>query len=372
MPDLLYVPGSNLPEQLLHHAILYRDGICTLIPDKSSQHLPNKLRKVADAGLYRQLPARQVWQNDSVRSAAWAACWQAIAAADERAIRTSTRERQNYLSMNVRLLVGDLITRYGKSTPELKRLLPRRGFDPDAWTSAMCEVFDELWRAHCSPPERDSDWSEYVAAMPDMQAKLLAGTAYGLAAEASIRAAERLVVPCFAPEMGRIVEDFAMQASGDHLLLQVDVGRLLPDPLPNVDTAMLIDFRRRYGDERRQLINAVERLIEQLAQTYEDPAHIERSVRRDLEEALDNMRKAGRDVLRGWTRRIVSVATAAGATAATTALAGGPALFVATTSALAGVAVNKTSDPIPHGRRDAKYDGYRYLYRIRAALDAGS
>ena len=110
-----------------------------------------------------------------------------------------------------------------------------------------------------------------------------------------------MFVPCFGPELVD-VDRWIVSKGRNDALLNVDVGRILPDPRPGIDTAALIRFPQKYDDERRRVMVAVERLAEQLSQTYSEPRHIERAVRRELFSALVEMRSAGRAVLRGWSR----------------------------------------------------------------------
>lgn len=44
MRELLYVPALNPPEQVLHHAILCRDAISTLVPGDPETHLSDQTK----------------------------------------------------------------------------------------------------------------------------------------------------------------------------------------------------------------------------------------------------------------------------------------------------------------------------------------
>jgi hypothetical protein len=79
------------------------------------------------------------------------------------------------------------------------------------------------------------------------------------------------------------------------------------------------------------------------------------------------MRSAGRAVLRGWSRRLFSVAIAAGSTATAMVASGVSPVLTVVGSVGAGIAVNKASEQIPDGLRDPRSDAYRYLHRIRVA-----
>ncbi|SFQ75042.1 hypothetical protein SAMN05421810_1202 [Amycolatopsis arida] len=376
MAELLYLPAINPPSDVLHHAILYRDLISTLVPDEFEGHLSDPVRRAAEAGLYRPLPARETWNDFSVQRDAWNAVW------------TMVEGRSDYISENFDVIKQRILTMARAMSDSLgngectRHPLATTAEDTSrsnaaalrvdhlAWRGLVGEVFDEIWRSRCLSDEVD-DWSgtDGMAWSPSIQAALLVGTGYGLAAQAHRDPVRPLLVPHHDRRaIGDIVQHCAVVPRADHLLHQIDVGQLLPNPAPGVDTAALINFRERYDDERRRLVNAVERLIE--SSHYERPEDIEGSVRRDLKEAIADMTRAGRGVLRGWSRRVISTVTAAGASTAVGGLAGAPVLLTAILSSAGSIAINLVTNPISQGWRDDKFASYHYLYRVCAALDA--
>lgn len=339
--DLLYVPSINPPRDVIHHAILYRDQIASLVPDDFESLLSRELRMAKDSRIYAPLPTQELWQQYAP-------------------IQDEVTDFNAVL---------DLIYRPGLiSDPAHERAAWRDSFswlENSLTRPKMVESFTtgEMLLQEPLPPRARKRVTE--GKMDAIRLILV----HILARQSSIGKIESTIIPHF--DQNAPIADMVEVVSPDdsHLLAQIDVGRLLPDPIPDVDTAQLISFRERYDDERRRLMNSVERLVEDYRKTYGNPAHIERSVKRDVAEALEDMKKAGRGILGGWSRRVFSVVAAAGATAATTAAAGAPAIVTAATSVASGLAINIATNPVSAGWRDDRYKSYHYLYRIRRELD---
>lgn len=357
------MPMINPPERVLHHALLYRDGIASLAPDDPLAYLDERVRCAHEEGLYRPLSTGSLWRwgggslgvldhlstpdLEVVRELVlegefaprWGQAYDNWWNSEEPIVRWASPARCSGdqaadLVDKTTVRVGVVLTPYAVCDPDIWSYFPVTCSGSDPVTSVDCRAMVET--------------ADVLSRMENES-----GTA-------------PMFVPCFGPEMVDVDRWIGGEGRND-VLLNVDVGRILPDPLPGIDTAALIRFRQKYDDERRRLIVAVERLVEQLAQTYSEPRHVERAVRREISDALADIRSAGRAVLHGWSRRLFFVAVATGSTAAALAASGASPAFTVVGSVGAGIAVNKASEPIPDGMRDLRSGAYRYLHRISAA-----
>jgi hypothetical protein len=360
MSEVLYLPTVNPPERVLHHALLYRDGIATLAPDDPLAHLDGRVRCAHEAGLYRPVSTGSLWRNG----------------------RMSQALLESYHSIDqdeVRDLVlrGAFEPRWGQSrdnwsTEKHQPIVVwdgRRGTaDDQANSGVRVAVVVSFYGGGCQP----NWWDIYPVTCPAPEpvtgydCRVMMSTATILSELENESGTAPMFVPCFGPELVDVERWIGGEGRND-VLLNVDVGRILPDPRPGIDTAALIRFRQKYDDERRRLIVAVERLVEQLAQTYSEPRHVERAVRREISDALADMHSAGRAVLRGWSRRLFSVAIATGSTATAMVASGASPVLTVVSSVGAGIAVNKASEPISDGLRNPRSGTYRYLHRISTA-----
>jgi hypothetical protein len=360
MSEVLYLPMVNPPERVLHHALLYRDGIAALAPDDPLAYLDERVRYAHEAGLYRPLSTGSLWRVfDGVLDN--------FSTPDSKVVRELVLEGEfaprwgqaydNWWNSQEPIVTwaspgrwsGDqAVDLVDKTTVRVGVVLsPYAACDPDIWGyfPVTCSGSDPVTSVDC---------------------RVMVQTAEVLSRMENESGTAPMFVPCFGPEMVDLDRYIGNEGRND-VLLKVDVGRILPDPRPGIDTAALIRFRQKYDDERRRLIVAVERLVEQLAQTYSEPRHVERAVRRELADALADMRSAGRAVLRGWSRKLFSVAVATGSTATALVASGASPVLAVVGSVGAGIAVNKASEPIPDVVRDPRTVAYRYLHRIRAA-----
>lgn len=340
MRELLYVPEINPPEQVLHHAILYRDSISTLVPDEPRRHLSRRTELAHDAGVFRPRSIHDVWDDLALREESLESMRRSL---------TAEARRNGVFLVDVPL---GLKPPSGRGSGVALLL-----FDFASWPNAWSAVMDEVIREVAATP---SEVSGHVAPVEvdRWETALLVGIAVALAERFRRDVAGPLLLPAYPDEVSQLVRDCAAVERGEHLLARVDVGRFLPEPPPGVDTAAVIAFRQRYDDERRRLIRAVERLVKDAARAHGtgEPADVERDVREELDQALADVVQAGRRRFGGWVRRVAWFTVAAGA-----GWAAGPA-----GAATASVAANWASSPVPRGARE---NDFTYLYRVRHALD---
>ncbi|HEX8869749.1 MAG TPA: hypothetical protein VF821_29080 [Lentzea sp.] len=323
MSELLYVPEIDPPEQALHHAILYRDSISTLLPDDPERYLSDRTKRARDAGLFRMRLVRELWKDPDIAFGLGMAMYRRFAAT------------KPYVGQP-----SDLQNAGQKSTAMA-----------DARQAVWAESLGILGR----PEFDDNPAVRILLNEPNLFAAL---TAMSVAGRSRHDLTSPLVVLCYPNEIAELISACAGPANDDHLLARIDVGKFLPEVPPGVDTEAVIAFRQRYDDERRRLIRAVERLIKEAARTHGpgELADIERDVRKELDEALADMKQAGRRTFGGWVRRVAwfTVATGAGAIAGPAAAAAG------------SVAANWASNPVPRGGTG---NDYAYLYRVQDGTD---
>ncbi|PWK88998.1 hypothetical protein C8D88_102266 [Lentzea atacamensis] len=342
MRELLCVPEINPPEQVLHHAILYRDRISTLVP--VGHRLSHRTALAQDAGVFHPRSIRDVWHDPSVREESIEGM--------RRSLKTAARRNGHVITFGA----SDGTKPSGAHDSEVNLVAIDFASWPTAWSEVVAEVVDEIsggwWRAGQPRPVAP-------VAVDSWQTAILVGTAVALAGRLRRDVAAPLLLPAYPNEVSQVVRDCTAVGLGGHLLTRMDVGRFLPEPPPGVDTAAVIAFRQRHDDERRRLIRAVERLVKEAARTHgmEEPADVERDVREELDQALADLEQAGRCRFGGWVRRTAWFTVAAGAGAAVA----GP-----TGAAMASVAANWASNPVPRGVRESDFT---YLYRVQNALD---
>lgn len=345
MRELLYVPSIDPPEQVLHHAILYRDAISTLLPGDPEHYMSDRTKRAYDAGVFRPRLARDVWVDASIRDASTAA----VRRNRESAVYRDTGTVANWVAEQM-------------NDPEYRdglRIKLDFELPPTVWTEVIEDVFGLRGYSMRTLSDHDDDVGVVAPArLSGWETALLIGAAVALAGMSRRDATAPLIVPCYADEVSQFVRDWTGVGGGEHLLARIDVGGFLPEPPPGIDTGVVIEFRQRYDDERRRLIRAVERLVTDAARVHgvDEQADIKRDVREELDDAMEDMKKAGRHVFKGWVRRAAwfTVASGAGAVA-------GPVGAVA-----GAVAANWASNPVPRG---AQVSDYTYLYRVQNGLD---
>lgn len=339
MRELLYVSTDDLPEQILNHAILYRDKISTFVPDDSERSFSENVKCARDAGIFHARPIHATWTDISVKN--------------------------EVLGMMKRGVARSLTPNYylrkrkdgGYSEEKIESIYFKFPDDGSAWGQAADRLVGaEEWATTALNSEGRPI---RVAGRGVLVDSILLGTALVLADRSRETGSSPLLLPSYPAKMLTYFENPAIAKSRGHLFSRIDVGRFLPEPPVGVETAVVVDFRRRYDSERRRLIRAVERLVEDAVRVHgkDEIGDIERHVREELKEALADVVNAGRRRFGGWVRRAAwfTIATGAGS------LLAGPG-----GAAVGSVAANWASNLLSSG---AKENDYNYLYRVQSALD---
>lgn len=341
MRELLYMTAVNPPEQVLHHAILYRDSISTIDIRDSDALILEGTRIAEDAGLLKVVAAPDVLENESIYHI--------------------TRDLWDNSVEKMMDALGNMIA---DPIPG-KEGAVRSVLGEPLTLSESHRLLDLLIPVLLGDGRHHQDRVDHVNDLQDAVVRVVLRTCVALSLERQSRenSSVPVVVLCHEDAFSKALRGFVDAVHESHLYSRVDVGRFLPEPPPGVDTKAVIAFRERYDDERRRLIRAVENLIKQAAISHGHHvlADIDREVHEELDHALSDVKRAGRAVFGGWFRRTAwfTIATTAGAAIA------GPA-----GAAAGSVAANWASNATPKG---VKASDYAYLYRVWNALtDFGS
>ena len=359
MPDLFYYPTINPPRSVIYQALLYWDRLVTVVPPGAPEEfLDPTMRQVHAAGLYEPLRADH-WPMREHRDL-------------ERALRRLTH-------LLDKLPADDLI--------------PQGGPDSYLYTAKLSrEILDELKRRGLSLPLDSEGFRIRVSAATQLclisiAARDIAGQfrecdghhgrnalypytdspAAQLFAHTPFAADYRPPVSDDLPSGRdpRWVQGFYFPGSRTVACWEVQIGGLLPVPDHEVLIDDLIGFRDRYEDERRRLMMAIDLLVHGLQRHYDHPQDVLHAVRRELEEALTDLKAAGRSARLSWVRRsvTVSIALAAGYAGQKLLPEAGWVLGV-----IGGAAINMATNQTRSCDHGVAGD-FSYLHRVRSALD---
>lgn len=359
MRELLYFPHMNPPGEVLHHAILYRDSI-SVIEGTGTEVLDFRATQAFEAGMLK------VYRYSDFNSDIIAGQRAREVASRLAYLGSSINERERaaagprfYFTRLNSLLQGGIVGCSARALRALDELESKVNtqwnftddLPPD--TNTMRRAARAMGLSFGSTlPSHSANDDQFIRLAMSIT------TAFAIADHSRSDSSLPLVLLCHPEHATPLVHYCNPNSSLDHLLARVDLGRFLPQPPPEVDTAAVIAFRERYNDERKRLIHAVERLIKDAARAHGtgEPMDIERDVREELNEALTDVEKAGRRPFKGWVRRAAWFIVASGAGAIA-----GPA-----GAAAGSVAANWSSNPVTSGAQDSDY---AYLYRVQNALD---
>ncbi|WP_063734418.1 hypothetical protein [Streptomyces sp. RTd22] len=328
MAVLLYYPRVNPPREILHKALLYWDGIATVVPhdpDDYAAAVQPELTQLREQGLYTPLFfMRQVM--DVLNFPRW--------------------------DFNSQVLLEE-IQRMAESPAR-----PRLPSPPEAY----------LYRS------KFSEWVEMVLLQHGLAERIPDDSRYAVPKEV-----QHLVVSVLAREWGTPFPasyvpytdrsdayEWALRAHDEQRLpaFRAELGRLLPVPAPGTSTADVLVFRERFNDERQRLMRALHRLLTDLRRDYEHPAEVIAELRREIEAASKDYQAAVSSSRMAWVHRSVTATVALAAAAASAVepnltwalgLVGGYTLNVAT----------REIRPLKDARK--KHD-FAYLHRVETAF----
>ncbi|WP_328993937.1 hypothetical protein OG394_06140 [Kribbella sp. NBC_01245] len=143
----------------------------------------------------------------------------------------------------------------------------------------------------------------------------------------------------------------------------LDVSRALPVPPQDTPLERVLDFRAEFEDERRGCVRAVRDLQNDLRECIDDPSELVWETQEKIDAALTELRSGARARFGDIATRSVAVTVAISAPLAA-GLHGGP-LITAGAVALSGLAINIASRNI----RKAD-DRFSYIYQLEKRFPA--
>ncbi|MEU9125957.1 DUF6236 family protein [Streptomyces sp. NPDC048506] len=146
---------------------------------------------------------------------------------------------------------------------------------------------------------------------------------------------------------------------------EMELGRLLPVPAPDTPTSEVLAFRERYADERVRLMRALHRMLGDLRRDYDQPADVLAQLRRELTQASEDYLAAVRNSRMAWLSRGISV-TVSVAAAATGALLTPDANWIL--GAIGGYALNVATREVRPLTAAHKEHDFSYLHRVEREL----
>jgi len=332
MAVLLYYPLVNPPSEIGHQALLYWDGISSVVPRDSDE-----FRTAASAELLelrdRELYSPLVFDQTAVH----------------------LRDDDNWV-----VLERELLRLASRPSP------PRPADPPEHfiyWSKLTAGLYDQL--VDLGLGERDED-SPGIAVSEEVQHVVIGTIVRHLALSPSDGSARdrRSYFPYTDKEGAhRLALEPVRQARA--LSWETELGRLLPLPAPGTATADVLAFRERYADERVRLMRAVHRLLGDLRRDYEHPADVFAQLRHELDEAVEDFRGAAKGVRMAWVHRSVTVAIALGAAAVGALLVPDVGWVL---GAVGGYALNVATREIRPVADAAERHDFSYLHRVRTQL----
>ncbi|MFE2022467.1 DUF6236 family protein [Streptomyces sp. NPDC059499] len=332
MPTLLYYPLVKPPQEILHQALLYWDGIASVVPESREVYeeaVSNELEDLQYRGLYHPV--------------ALSALGGSLPGMGRRG------GLYGVLMEELRLLAA------GPPLPRVSLL------DPHLYRSKIAYLLeDEVVRLGLG---QRLDGSPYRSvAVPKEVQLLLIGVA---AREIASQAIDRSYTP-YTDQVSAHETSLRLPAGGRGVgAWRVELGRLLPVPAPGTPTSKVLAFRDRYSDERQRLIAATQTMLGDLCRNWEHPADVLQQMRVELTQARKEYESAAKSSRLAWVSRSVSVTVGVAAAAAS-------ALIVPDLAWVAGVAgsigfnvATREVRPLSQAKRDHPFS---YLHHVDQEL----
>lgn len=335
MGVLLYYPTANPPTEIVHQALLYWDGIASVVPREP--HIYNtvvsqELRRLEERELYRPLALTRD-SLETLEDPEWGATsWLAGQASS--------------------LLAEELRRIAARPDP------PRPSSPPEAvihtskinyWLRRMLMDLG-LARRHGLPM--------VVAVSKEIQTLIIGVLARELAVRRDIA-----LFPYTDSEYA-FRNSMSSPTPTGYLAWEMELGRLLPVPAPGTSTADVLAFRDKYADERIRLMRALHRMLGDLRRDYGHPADVLAQLRLELTQAVEDYRAARRGSRMAWVNRSVTVSVALAAAAGGALLPNSEWLL----GAIGGYALNVATREIrPLSRARDDHD-FSYLHRIEIGM----
>ncbi|GAA2513615.1 DUF6236 family protein [Streptomyces longisporus] len=146
---------------------------------------------------------------------------------------------------------------------------------------------------------------------------------------------------------------------------EMELGKLLPVPAPGTSTADVLNFRETYEDERIRLMRALHCLLGDLRRDYDHPAEVLAQLRKELTRAVEDYRGAVKSSRMAWLNRGITVTAAVGAGAVGAYLTADLNWLMAI---LGSYGINVATREIRPLRKASREHDFAYLHRVQTTL----
>ncbi|MEV5844101.1 DUF6236 family protein [Streptomyces sp. NPDC051985] len=339
MGVLLYYPTVNPPTGILHQALLYWDGIASVVPRDPRVYeavAGRELRFLEEHELYRPL----AFAEDSLDVLG-----------------------HQYIGGGSSWFAGRASA---VLTEEIERIAarpdpPRPTSPPEAviYTTKLSSWLERmLMYLRLAEPARQEGFGA-LSVSREVQTLIIGVLARELAVNPDLA-----LFPCTDSE-DAYRSSLRPASPMRSLAWEIELGRLLPVPAPDTPTAEVLAFRERYDDERLRLMRALHRLLGDLRRDYEHPADVFAQLRRELSAALEDYRAAGRSSRMAWVHRSITVSVALAAAAGGALLLPDIGWLLGTVGGYALNIATREIRPLLRARDDHDFS---YLHRVRSGL----
>ncbi|MGW4033202.1 DUF6236 family protein [Streptomyces sp. NPDC004838] len=338
MGVLLYYPAVNPPTEVVHQALLYWDGLASVVPRDPRVYeavVGEELKRLEERELYRPLAFAEG----------------SLAVLDEYG-RTISPSGQSST-----VLVEQLRRIAQRPNP------PRPGDPPEAvllfskttwWLERMLVDLGLAVR------HRARNLGLMTLGVSQEVQTLIVGV---LARELAVN--PDIVLFPYTDSESAYRDSLRSATPTGFLGWEMELGRLLPVPAPNTPTTEVLAFRDKYTDERVRLMRALHRLFGELRRDYEHPADAFAQLRVELSQALEDYRAASRSSRMAWAHRSITVSVALAASAGGALLLPDAGWLLGT---IGGYALNVATREIRPLRKAPQNHDFSYLHRVHTAL----
>ncbi|GAA2273963.1 hypothetical protein GCM10010415_46600 [Streptomyces atrovirens] len=335
---LLYYPTVNPPTEVVHQALLYWDGLASVVPRDPRVYgavASRELRQLEERGLYRPL----AFTHESL---------DVLAEPGSQDISWTSGQTSSLLAEELRRIAE-------RPDPPPPASSPEAVIYTSKISGWLKELLLELGLARRG---RRSIMADLVVSK-EVQTLIIGVLARELAASPDIA-----LFP-YTDSEEAFRNSLRPHSSVTSLAWETELGRLLPVPVPGTPTADVLAFRERYADERIRLMRALHRMLSELRRDYEHPADVFAQFRVELSRAVHDYQGARRSSRVAWVHRSVTVSVAVAAAAGGALLLPDMGWLLGT---IGGYALNVATREVRPLARARDEHEFSYLHRVESNL----
>jgi hypothetical protein len=336
MGVLLYYPTVNPPTEVVHQALLYWDGIASVVPRDPRVYLSvvnEELRRLEERGLYRPL----AFAHDSMD------------------VLYCPPDSRSWLAGQASSLLARELRRIAaRPDPPLPTSPP----EAVIYTSKMSRWVEQLL-VELGLARGERRLMSSLAVSKEVQTLIIGVLARELAVNPEIA-----LFP-YTDSEDAFQKSLSPISPTRSLAWEMELGRLLPVPAPGTPTADVLAFRNKYADERIRLMRALHKMLGDLRHDYEHPADVFAQLRVELAQALEDYQAARRSSRIAWMYRSVMVSVAVAAAAGGALLLPGLGWLLGTIGGYALNVATREIRPLIQAREDHDFS---YLHRVESGV----